>query len=511
MRVLGLGFSYPVQVMRLHSHYLTLSAAFAAAVLAAPSARAQALAAGGSVEATTATPVEATPVAMTGGTSTGGETGLEPRGNLWELGIFGGLLFVSDRNAFAKTTTFANFKQPSPEVGLRLAYLPLSWLGLEIEGMGAAGELRNGTDQSAVVWAGRGHLLLQIPTTYVSPFVLGGGGRMGIISDDAASGKDDDPALHFGAGLKINLHRRVALRLEGRDTITKERPGADTAHHIEALLGLSLVFGRPAPRPADADGDGVIDLQDQCPQEPGLLPDGCPIRDADSDGFPDAKDECPQEAGIAPTGCPVRDADGDGVPDPTDECRDVAGVAPSGCPDGDQDGVLDRDDKCLDVAGVPPDGCPPDSDGDGFIDSKDKCPQEPENKNGFEDDDGCPDEIPAAVQKFTGVIKGIEFETGKANIRSISKPLLEQASAILNQYPSLKVMIVGHTDNVGKREFNIDLSQKRADSVKAFIISQGISTERILTRGEGPDAPLADNKTRSGRQLNRRIEFTIIK
>lgn len=445
------------------------------------------------------------------GASTAGETGLEPRGNLWELGIFGGAVFVSDRNAFTESPRFVNFKQPAPEIGLRLAYLPLSWLGLELEAMGAAGELRNGTDEGATVWAGRGHLLLQIPTTYVIPFVLGGGGRMGIISDDEASGKDDDPALHFGGGLKFNLHRRVALRIEARDTITKERPAADTAHHIEALLGLSLVFGRPAPKPADSDGDGVIDLQDQCPQEPGLLPDGCPIRDADADSFPDPKDACPQEPGVAPDGCPVRDADGDGVPDETDQCRDVAGVAPTGCPDGDQDGVLDRDDKCLDVAGVPPDGCPPDSDGDGFIDSKDKCPQEPETKNGFEDDDGCPDEIPEVVKKFTGVIKGIEFETGKAAIRSISRPLLDEASGILVQYPSLKVMIVGHTDNVGKREFNIDLSQKRADAVKAYIVSKGIEPERILTRGEGPDAPIADNKTRNGRQANRRIEFTIIK
>jgi OOP family OmpA-OmpF porin len=100
----------------------------------------------------------------------------------------------------------------------------------------------------------------------------------------------------------------------------------------------------------------------------------------------------------------------------------VPGVAPTGCPDGDQDGVLDRDDKCLDVPGVAPDGCPPDSDGDGFIDSKDKCPNEPETKNGFEDDDGCPDEIPAAVKRFNGVIKGIEFDNGKATSAASRAP-----------------------------------------------------------------------------------------
>jgi outer membrane protein OmpA-like peptidoglycan-associated protein len=503
--------------MRLHSHSFTVrgagvSAVFAA-VLATQSARAQGLDANASVQATpAAVTTSAASNTAESSAAAGDEDALAPRGNLWELGIFGGLLFVSDRNSFTEPgKAFPDFKQPAPEVGVRIAYLPLSFLGLELEGMGAAGELRNGSDQGAVIWAARGHLLLQIPTTYVSPFILGGGGRMGIISDADASGKDDDPALHFGGGIKINLHRRVALRLEGRDTITKERPNADTAHHIEGLLGLSLVFGRPAPKPKDSDGDGVVDLQDQCPLEPGLLPDGCPIRDADSDGFPDAKDACPQEAGIAPDGCPIRDADGDGVLDNLDECKEVAGVKPTGCPDGDQDGVLDRDDKCLDVPGVAPDGCPADSDGDGFIDAKDKCPNEPENKNGFEDDDGCPDEIPVAVQKFTGVIKGIEFDNGKATVRSVSKPTLDEASGILNQYPSLKVMIVGHTDNVGKREFNLDLSAKRAAAVKAYMVERGVDPERILTRGEGPDSPVADNKTRSGRQQNRRIEFTIIK
>ena len=433
---------------------------------------------------------------------------LAPRGNLWELGIFGGLLFVSDRNALHEPALpFADFEKPTPEVGLRIAYLPLPFLGAEGEFMGAAGELQNG--EGAIVWAGRGHLLFQIPTRSVSPFVLIGGGRMGIQSD--ASGNDSDPELHFGGGLKINLDRRVALRLDVRDNITKQRPEADTAHHIEALLGLSLVFGRPAPRPEDHDGDGVVDLQDTCPLEQGPPPDGCPIRDRDADGFPDPKDECPLEAGVAPTGCPVRDADHDAVPDATDECRDVPGIAPTGCPDKDSDGVLDRDDRCLDVPGLAPYGCPPDSDGDGFVDNLDKCPNETETKNGFEDEDGCPDQIPDDLKKFTGVIPGIEFESGKADVRMTSAPVLAAAANVLTQYPKLKVMIVGHTDNVGNHDTNVELSRRRAESVKAFLIKQGVAPERVETRGEGPDTPIASNATKLGRQQNRRIEFQIIK
>jgi outer membrane protein OmpA-like peptidoglycan-associated protein len=436
-----------------------------------------------------------------------GET-FAPRGNLWELGIFGGLLFISDRNAFHEAIKpFPNFENPSPEVGLRLSYLPLPFLGLEGEFMGAAAELDNG--DGATAWAGRGHLLLQVPTRYVSPFLVVGGGRMGIFSDLA--GDDSDPELHFGGGLKINLHRRVALRVDVRDNITKQRPESGTAHNVEALLGLSLVFGRPAPRPKDTDGDTVVDLQDQCPLEPGLLPDGCPIRDRDADGITDPNDQCPLEAGVAPTGCPVRDADGDGVLDARDECRETPGIAPTGCPDADRDTVLDRDDKCADVAGVPPDGCPADSDGDGLVDNQDRCPTQPETKNGFEDDDGCPDTLPDAVKRFNGVMKGIEFENGKAAIRPSSSSMLVQAAGILNQYPTLRVMVVGHTDNTGSHELNVDLSRRRAEAVKTFLMDRGIDADRIMTRGEGPDSPIASNSTPAGRQANRRIEFQIIK
>jgi outer membrane protein OmpA-like peptidoglycan-associated protein len=472
----------------------------ASASLAAPAA-AQEAQAGASAQLTPTT----SSVAVA---SSDGDDSLAPRGNLWEVGLFGGLLFISDNNALHDPTLpFANFKQPSPEVGVRIAYLPLPFIGAEGEFMGAASELDGGA--GVVTWAGRGHLLFQIPTSTVSPFVLIGGGRMGISSD--AVGDDSDPELHFGGGLKINVHRKVSLRVDVRDNITKQRTDADTAHHIEALAGLSLVFGRPAPRPKDSDHDGVVDLQDQCPLEQGMLPDGCPIRDRDADGIPDPKDECPNEAGVTPTGCPIRDADQDGVLDASDECRDVPGVAPTGCPDKDGDGVLDRDDQCIDVAGIAPHGCPADSDGDGFIDSQDKCPNEAETKNGFEDDDGCPDQIPEAMKKFTGVIQGIEFETGKADIRSISAPVLESAAAVLVQYPSLKVSIVGHSDDVGSRDSNIDLSRRRAESVKNYLIKRGVQPDRIETSGAGPDEPIASNKTRAGRQANRRIEFKIIK
>ncbi len=437
-------------------------------------------------------------------------TGMEPAGNLLELGIFGGLFFASPNHAFNE---FVNpyrpeqdLKRPSPEFGVRIGYYPASFLGVELEGMGAAGVTESG--RGATLYAGRAHMVLQLMTPRVAPFALVGGGRIGVRGD--ATGNDDDPALHFGAGLKIFPHPRVVLRAEFRDSITKQRPDDDTAHHLEALLGAGIVFGRPDPVPRNTDGDALLDIDDKCPREPSDQPDGCPIRDADGDTFLDDADACPGEPGVAPDGCPVRDVDQDGVLDEQDQCPQTPGIAPTGCPDGDNDGVLDRDDKCLQEPGVAPDGCPPDTDGDGLLDRDDKCPTEPETKNGFEDKDGCPDTVPEVVKKFSGVIPGIRFASNRAEITQGSRPVLDEAAGVLNKYPTLRIMVVGHTDASGSHDHNVDLSRRRAEAVRKYLIDRSVEPERIMTRGEGPDDPIADNKTAAGRAKNRRIEFKII-
>jgi OOP family OmpA-OmpF porin len=258
------------------------------------------------------------------------------------------------------------------------------------------------------------------------------------------------------------------------------------------LLGVSLILGRveaPAANAAlDSDGDGLVDRVDKCPNEPGVGADGCPVKDADADGIVDADDKCPDVKGIAPDGCPaVKDTDGDGVPDEADKCVDVKGDQPDGCPS----------DK--------------DSDGDGLIDSKDKCPNEAETKNGFEDTDGCPDELPAQVKSFAGVIQGIEFDRDKASIRPVSTEALNKSAAVLAEYPSLRVLIVGHTDDTGPRDKNVQLSKDRAEAVKAYLVGKGVDPARLETKGAGPDEPLDSNATTAGRQRNRRIEFRLIK
>ncbi len=412
-------------------------------------------------------------------------TRYRPEAGLLELGIFVGALFPSkDHNILLEDKAHQEYGSLVPEVGLRVGYYPLSFLGAELEGAVGKGSV---DDESATMLAGRGHVVGQLPFWSVTPFVLGGFGRLAMHSDPL--GNDGDPAYHFGAGVKVPVNEMLSVRLDLRDNLTqKYNAKPDTlTHHPEIQLGLTGTFGRSSKPegPKDRDGDGFDDGKDRCPDEPGVAPDGCPVKDSDGDGVPDPQDQCPEAAGPAPTGCPVDDSDGDGFDDSKDQCPDVKGIAPDGCPDEDPDK-------------------------DGVLGKADKCPNEPETKNGFQDDDGCPDEVPDAVKKFTGVIEGIQFDTGLATIRASSKPTLDQAAAVLSEHPSLRVLITGHTDTDGTRDRNMKLSADRAESVKAYLVIKGIDAGRVETRGAGPDEPIADNATAEGKQKNRRIEFKLL-
>jgi outer membrane protein OmpA-like peptidoglycan-associated protein len=405
------------------------------------------------------------------------EAGYPPDNNLLELGVFGGVLFPSKSHNLRNEHFPQHRYQNGPELGARLGWYPLSFLGIEAEGMAAKSKVTAGPNR-AVLFAGRGQLVLQAPLPYVVPFVTGGVGRLGALG--RAMGSDVDTAWHFGIGAKVALTHALSLRIDGRDNLTAKTGGDGQAHSFEALIGLSAVIERarkePPPPPADSDHDGVLDRDDACPAEMGVPPSGCPA-DTDKDGVLDRDDYCPKEAGPAPKGCPIidTDPDKDGVPLPCDQCPDEVGVKPDGCPIRD-------------------------TDGDGILDDKDKCPKEPETKNGFEDDDGCPDKLP----------EGIYFDQGKATIRKQSTAKLDGAVKVLKEFPSISMEISGHTSSEGDKAFNDKLSQDRADSVKQWLVDKGISSDRLKTRGAGPSEPIADNKTAAGKAKNRRIEFKVL-
>ncbi len=282
---------------------------------------------------------------------------------------------------------------------------------------------------------------------------------------------------------------------------------ATNDRYMQYSAGLTVNFGKPK----DADGDGVPDRKDQCPDTPqGVKVDekGCPI-DTDGDGVADYQDKCPDIPGLAALqGCP--DADGDGVADGDDKCPNTpAGVRvdASGCPvDADGDGVADYLDKCPNTpAGVKVDanGCPLDRDGDGVPDYQDKCPDRP----GPASNKGCP-EIKAEQKKILNeATKYIQFDFDKATLKASSYPKLEQMVQIMNEYPDYSLSIAGHTDSKGNDEYNMRLSYERAASARAYMLSKGIPADRIESRGYGETKPIADNATAAGQALNRRVDF----
>ncbi len=415
-----------------------------------------------------------------------------PERNMAEAGLYGGVLIPSRRLELFEPDTslplqgFKEFNAAAPSFGLRLGYYPSRFFGAE--GEAGVSPTRTSDDLAATMWGMRVNLVGQLGLWSVTPFVLVGGGMLNVASDRAAVGSDIDAALHFGGGVKFYLSRYTALRIDIRDYVTAAR-GVDNGvvHSAQALLGFSVTLGRKnaPPPPEDSDGDGIFDPEDKCPTVPGV-----PEYD----------------------GCPIPDTDEDGILDPDDECVDTPGTEEfAGCPDTDGDGIRDLDDECPEEPGVADyNGCPiPDTDGDGFLDPDDQCPLVAESKNGYQDEDGCCDTIPQEIKRFTGVIRGIFFDSNKAKVKRKSEKVLREALRVFRDYPDFKVEIIGHTDSRGSRDHNLDLSQRRAEAVKQWLVDRDIAADRIITRGAGPDEPIETNKSRKGRAKNRRIEFKL--
>lgn len=444
--------------------------------------------------------------------------GTKFRTNLTEIGVYGGVLLLADTHELFEADRdlpdqgYKPMRALNPDLGVRVGYYPLSFLGVEAEGGVMPSKLRDEAG-NALMYTVRGHVVAQLPKWSVTPFVLVGAGGWGVSSPRDSLGNDIDPALHFGGGVKIYINRWVMLRLDVRDIISHQQSVDATfkSHNLEALLGLSVTLGRKKDKvtKSDRDGDGFYD----------------------DDGFGNSDDKCPDEAGVAPDGCPIRDTDGDGIMDPDDQCVDKAETVndfndEDGCPESDRDGdgFWDDDgrgggnDTCPDEAGVDPDGCPiPDTDNDGIKDPQDSCVNDPETKNGYQDVDGCPDEVPKEIARFTGAIKGITFDTNKDTIRSSSRPTLDNAVKVLKDFPDIRIEVSGHTDDVGEVADNQDLSRRRAESVKKYLVDAGIDASRIETVGFGEDKPVeaieekdSSSVKKKKRSNNRRIEFKIL-
>jgi outer membrane protein OmpA-like peptidoglycan-associated protein len=313
---------------------------------------------------------------------------------------------------------------------------------------------------------------------------------------DGVDSGNNDLYLQYSAGLIFQLKKPTDTDNDGVADKKDKCSGTPT--------GVSVnVQGCPV----DTDKDGVVDYLDACPSLPGSsVLSGCP--DTDKDGVADKDDKCPDVPGNTRfLGCP--DSDNDGVQDSADKCPNQAGLDIfGGCPDTDGDGVQDADDKCSDTPkGVVVDatGCVADTDGDGLNDLEDDCPK----LVGTKLNKGCP-EVKEAVKKlFQKALQGIQFETGRAVIKKVSYPIMDAIANVMVENPSYKMIIGGHTDDVGSDENNLTLSKNRADAVANYLITKGIDPLRISSAGYGEANPVDNNKTAAGRTRNRRVEFKV--
>ncbi|MDJ0805306.1 MAG: OmpA family protein [Gammaproteobacteria bacterium] len=230
----------------------------------------------------------------------------------------------------------------------------------------------------------------------------------------------------------------------------------------------------------DADGDGVADPSDKCPDTPEgtkVDADGCAL-DSDGDGVTDDKDKCPG----TPKGTKV-DADGCAL-------------------DSDGDGVVDAKDKCPGTpagAKVDANGCALDSDGDGVADYKDQCPGTPAGAK--VDTKGCASQI---------ILRNVNFELNSNQLTTESMVILDGVASSLKSRADISgIQVIGHTDSSGSAAYNQTLSEKRAQAVADYLVSQGVESGSLSSKGMGESQPIADNSTSEGRASNRRVELQV--
>ena len=309
-----------------------------------------------------------------------------------------------------------------------------------------------------------------------SPYLLGGAGWVRTEGSGVTIPKDRDALqLKGGVGMLTDLwDERWSLRTEA---LVRWENADNALTDFIVNVGVGYAIGQPKTRTVDSDGDGVPDSLDACP--------GTPLG-----------------AVVNAQGCEL-DTDLDGVVDRLDQCPDTprgASVDARGCPaDSDKDGVYDGIDQCPSTpvgAKVDSRGCPQDSDNDGVYDGIDQCPNT--IRGALVDAVGC------GIQ-----LSGANFAVNSSEPLPSGTIKLDEVAKRLQDFPSVRIVVEGHTDSSGDEVYNQRLSERRATAVKDYLVRRGVPADRISVVGLGESQPIADNSTEEGQAQNRRVVLRV--
>ncbi len=380
-----------------------------------------------------------------------------------QLGVFfGPHLFSKDAEIGAKET-YRTYLESTFTLGPRLAMPLLPWLVPEAE-LPLAVATTHDLDITVLWVEPRAHLRFIWPRGKLQPFaVLGGGIPMTMSTKRGQFGTDISLEGYGGIGAAFSPGRGLSFRLDLRVGLGDGIGGeAGSPIAVETEITVGLWF--------DLEGRRI-----KRPRQDDVFAE--PV-DSDRDGFLDPDD-----------GCPDRPEDDDSFED-KDGCPEI---------DNDMDTVLDIADACLSV---------------------------PEVYNGFEDDDGCPDTVPSDLTEVLGTIEGLLYTPGLTEVRDAGARGLDRIAAVLGKYASVRVLIIGHSDDreavieqiedepdEDRAQRQIDalvaLSQERAAAVEQALIERGITTGRIDAVGKGAEDPVSENDKPRGRLRNRRVELQL--
>ena len=438
-----------------------------------------------------------------------------PPGVPMEASVFGGGFLSSSDHQFYDLPKLGTMQRPdldsfAPMFGLRYAIFFNDHIGLEADGSWTLESTQGGGDSVRIFHVG-GTLIGQLPLAdrKVVPFAGLGWGVWD--SESTALGNTVHFPVHGDLGVKVFVTDSIALRVDARlyRGPSEKDPYTLAASYGEFTAGLSWVPHFAPEKPhvehvaGDSDGDGIPDDKDACPNEPEdkdmfMDDDGCPDPDNDGDGIPDAQDKCPLDPedydGFQDAdGCPDNDNDNDSIPDVRDMCPNEP---------EDKDGYKDLD------------GCPdPDNDSDGIADGVDKCPNEPETINGVQDDDGCPDRGDSLVvlsPERLELLEAFQFERDKLNTKK-SANLLGQIAATLRAHAEIaRLRITVYVQPTRDPDKDQELSDKRANAIRDWLVQWGVDGKRLVSRGFGGTKPLVSPDQKGAAAMNDRVDLIIL-